>query len=53
MNQSNKAEDQKKPQPSSEKNQEAKPAPTPPRDFSMGRTVIGDSAESITRRNKQ
>lgn len=51
MSQSNKPAGENKPQPTTQEKPASKPAPAP-RDFSMGRVIIGDSADNITRKNK-
>lgn len=52
MSESNKPSSNEKPQPPSQNKPETKPTPPPGRDYSMGRTIIGDSADNITRKNK-
>lgn len=47
MSESNKPISENKPQPTTQNKSDAKAPPPPPRDFSMGRTITGDSAPTI------
>lgn len=48
MSQSNKPAGENKPQPA----QQPKPAPAKPDDFSVGRMLVGDSADKVRRKDK-
>ncbi|GKP63967.1 hypothetical protein NUKP47_22520 [Klebsiella quasipneumoniae] len=47
MSESNKPISENKPQPTTQNKSDTKAPPPPPRDFSMGRTITGDSAPTI------